>query len=544
MESAPLVSIVVPFFGAERFIAEAIESVLAQAYSRWELLLVDDGSRDGGPDIARRYAERHPARIRCLAHPGGANRGESAARNLGLRHARGDYVALLDADDVWLPEKLARQVALMEAEPAAGMVYGAPEYWRSWTGDPADRDGDHVPGVPVPPGSLVPPPDLLLASYPLGKGPAPCPSDLLLRRAALDRAGGFEESFHGIYQLYEDQAFLAKVYLHTSVLVTAERWTRYRLQPHSCMARVEETGQYHVVRRRFLEWIEGYLAAEGNRDPRIQRALLAALHPYRASRAARAAGWARPRAGRLARALVPVRVRAVVAGRARGRHAAPPPVGHVRFGHLRRLEPISREFGFDRGLPVDRHYIESFLARHAGDVRGRVLEVGDDAYTRRFGGGRVTTRDVFHVEKRQPGASFCGDLADAPDLPSGAFDCVILTQTLHLIYDLRAALATLYRILRPGGVLLLTVPGISQLSTDQWADYWCWSFTKRSLGRLLGEAFPGGTFEVEAHGSVLAAVAFLHGLAREELTEAELAHRDPAYELLVTARAVKAREGA
>jgi SAM-dependent methyltransferase len=216
-----------------------------------------------------------------------------------------------------------------------------------------------------------------------------------------------------------------------------------------------------------------------------------------------------------------------------------PPVGRIQFGDLRRLQPMSRTFGYDRGLPVDRHYIEAFLAARAGDIQGRVLEIGDDAYTRRFGADRVTRRDVLHVESIS-GATFVGDLARADHVPSAAFDCVILTQTLQLIYDVRAALTTVHRILKPGGRLLATAPGISQISDDQWRASWCWSFTSTSLGRLLAETFPLGDVVIETHGNVLAAIAFLHGVAAEELEPAELAYRDRAYELLITARACKA----
>jgi SAM-dependent methyltransferase len=216
-----------------------------------------------------------------------------------------------------------------------------------------------------------------------------------------------------------------------------------------------------------------------------------------------------------------------------------PATGTVNLGDLRRLSPISRTFGFDRGLPIDRYYIEQFLARHAGDIRGRVLEIGDDFYTRKFGDGRVVVRDVLHVRQGTRYASFVGDLASADHIPSDAFDCVILTQTLHLIYDVRAALETLHRILKRDGTLLATFPGISQMSNDEWRAYWCWSFTTLSARRLFAETFPGARVAIEAHGNVLAAIAFLHGLACEELRRDELDHRDPAYEVLITVRAVK-----
>jgi SAM-dependent methyltransferase len=215
-----------------------------------------------------------------------------------------------------------------------------------------------------------------------------------------------------------------------------------------------------------------------------------------------------------------------------------PPIGRLRFGDLRRLTPISRHFGYERGGPVDRYYIEKFLERHAADVRGRVLEIGDDSYTRRFGGDHVTVRDVLHVEEGNPVATFVGDLAAADHIPSAAFDCIILTQTLHLIYDVRAAIRTVGRILKPGGVVLATVPGISQISADEWAESWHWAFTIRAVQKLFAEIFPAQNIQVEAHGNVLAAISFLHGLAVTELRQEELDHTDPHYQLLITIRAI------
>jgi len=215
------------------------------------------------------------------------------------------------------------------------------------------------------------------------------------------------------------------------------------------------------------------------------------------------------------------------------------PWGGVRFGNLRRLAPISRHFGLERGTPVDRYFIERFLARHAGDVQGRVLEVGDDSYTRRFGGDRVTVRDVLHIHEGHPGATIVDDLASGLLIPSDAFDCIILTQTLQLIFDVHAAVGTLYRSLKPGGVLLATVPGISQLDAGEWRDTWFWSFTPAAVRRLFAERFPAAELDVTSCGNVLAACAFLHGLAREELSPKELDSGDPLYPVIVSLRARK-----
>ncbi len=216
-----------------------------------------------------------------------------------------------------------------------------------------------------------------------------------------------------------------------------------------------------------------------------------------------------------------------------------PPVGKVDLGDLRRVTPISSCFGFDRGLPVDRHYVEAFLGERAGDISGRVLEIGDDTYTRRFGGDRVTTRDVLHVAAGNPAATVVGDLTSADHIPSDRFDCFIFTQTLHLIYNVPAALQTIRRILKPGGVLLATFPGLSQIAGDEWGESWYWGFTTQSAQRLFTEVFPVDQVEVKAHGNVLTTTAFLHGIAAEELRPAELSHRDRYYEMLITVRARK-----
>jgi SAM-dependent methyltransferase len=216
----------------------------------------------------------------------------------------------------------------------------------------------------------------------------------------------------------------------------------------------------------------------------------------------------------------------------------------VRSGKLtdwpKRIEPVSHQFGFDRGNPIDRHYIENFLVRHAEDIQGRVLEIADDVYTRKFGGQRVLRSDVLHAQPGNPSSTLVADLTCADAIPTNTFDCIILTQTLHCIYDMRAALRHLHRILKPGGVLLATFPGISQVSRydmERWGDYW--RFTDASARRLFGEVFGPEHVTVETHGNVLAACAFLHGLAAQELKQEELDYHDQDYQVIITVRAVK-----
>lgn len=220
-----------------------------------------------------------------------------------------------------------------------------------------------------------------------------------------------------------------------------------------------------------------------------------------------------------------------------------PPRGRVRFGSFRRLTPISPDWGFDRGLPIDRYYVERFLQRESAAIRDRVLEIDAATYTTRFGGSRVTRSDVLHISEMKPGVTLVGDLTSADHLPSDAFDCVILTQTLQFVFEAGAAVETVHRILKPGGTALVTVPGVSKMSGDpegKWGYFW--GFTTLSAARLFEDRFPGGSVTVEGWGSVLTAMAFLHGLATEELEPEELEHRDPDFEVLVTIRAVKGRQ--
>lgn len=216
-----------------------------------------------------------------------------------------------------------------------------------------------------------------------------------------------------------------------------------------------------------------------------------------------------------------------------------PSVGSVRFGDLRRLTPISSAWGFDRGLPIDRHYIERFLTREANSIAGCVLEIGDDSYTRRFGGASVTVSDVLHVAPGAPQATIIGDLTRADHIPTNRFDCVILTQTLQLIYDVHAAIRTLFRIVKPGGVVLATVPGITPISDTQWSRQWYWNFTRLSAARLFQEQFPASCVRVDTQGNLLSALAFLQGLAAQELSPEELAHADERYDVTIAVKAVK-----
>lgn len=204
------------------------------------------------------------------------------------------------------------------------------------------------------------------------------------------------------------------------------------------------------------------------------------------------------------------------------------------------LEPISRSWGADRGKPLDRIYIERFLERNSADIKGTVLELLDSNYTRLYGNGKVTHSEVLHATPGNPHATFVGNLETGENIPSGRYDCIILTETLYLIRDVRRAIQNAYDALKPGGVLLVTSPVLAALD-GEWGlesqDYG--RFTPAGARWLFGEVFGEENVTVGQHGNVLVASAFLYGLAAEDLRPKDFEFDDDQYPVSVNVRAVK-----
>ena len=268
-ERTPLVSVVMIFLNAGPFIREAIASVFAQTYDGWELLLVDDGSTDESTAEALRHAKQYPQKVRYLEHEDHQNQGMSASRNLGVRNAKGDYIAFLDADDIWLPQKLQHQVAILNSQGEAAMVYGPTQWWYSWTANQEDQKHDYVHTLGLNPNRLVQPPELLQHIVE-DETISPCTCSVLVRYDAFEKVGGFEESFKG---LYEDQVFFAKLCSQLPVYVTDECLAYYRQHPDSNCSVMEKTGQAETARQVFVDWLSDYLSRQDIKDIRVSRAL-------------------------------------------------------------------------------------------------------------------------------------------------------------------------------------------------------------------------------------------------------------------------------
>jgi glycosyltransferase involved in cell wall biosynthesis len=298
MPREPAVSVIVCFLNEAPFLAEAVQSIVGQTFTDWELWLVDDGSTDGSSAIAQQLAAADPERMTYTEHAGHSNLGLSASRNAGIARARGRYIAFLDADDVWMPNKLEEQTAILDRHADVALVMGASLYWRSWSATP--RGADVVVPIGAQQDAVIAPPQLMTTLYPLGTGAAPPPSNLLLRRDAVQQVGGFEASFRGPLMLYEDQAFLSKIYRRHPVYVASACWDRYRQRPDSIVATNLAAGRYWQVRLHFLRWLEQDLARNAPALPAVQSAVGQAIRQARTKSAwgalARVARRLRPRA--------------------------------------------------------------------------------------------------------------------------------------------------------------------------------------------------------------------------------------------------------
>ena len=535
--SLGLISVVIPCYNQGQFLSDAIMSVLGQTWRKIELIVVDDGSTDNTRFIVQQFPAARYIRQ--------ANQGLAAARNAGLALSTGQFIVFLDADDKLLPSALEHGGKYLLAHPDDAFVHG--DFRR------IAEDGSPVGTVQKPATGRSGYIGLLQNNYIAVQGA------VLYRKDILESIGGFDRSLPACedYELYLRIARVHQFGYHRHLIAEVRQHSHNMSHDAARMLqtslRVLRSQKPFLAGNEELErafraghafWRNCYgeklvmSVARRLRRSKLKKNTLSDMiilfHYYPGASLSLL---------RLVRARIADKMKGATGKSAFGRwirnRLSLVPVGSVRFGNLRRISPVSRDFGFERGMPVDRYYIEGFLARHSEDIRGRVLEIADHSYTLKFGGNRVRQSDVLNLVEK-PGASIVADLTGADHIPSDTFDCIILTQTLQLLYDLRSALRTIHRILKPGGVVLVTVPGISQICVDpqrNWSDFW--RFTDNSLTRLLEEVFLPMLIRVDVYGNVLSATAFLQGLVVADLKKSELDHRDSEYQVIIAARAEK-----
>ena len=272
----PLVSVITPFLNEERYLADAVDSVRAQTMRGWELLLVDDGSQDNSSKIAARCVASDTIRIKLLQHPNRQSRGAAAARNLGVKHAIGDFVCFLDADDVYEPQKLEAEIRLLQEMPEVAMLYGPTVWW--YPGSSLQHRAEKLGVVS---GRTYLPPKLLTDLLLLHKGDVPCICSAMIRRDAILAVGGFEEDF----ELYEDQTLWVKLFLRYPVYVSSRALSKYRQHGESTSARARLAGEYHpwkphVAELKFFDWVRSYMHSIEVSEPAVERALRSASSAY------------------------------------------------------------------------------------------------------------------------------------------------------------------------------------------------------------------------------------------------------------------------
>jgi glycosyltransferase involved in cell wall biosynthesis len=526
------VAVIIPTYNHAHFLPQAITSVLAQTRCPDEIIVVDDGSTDDPAAVVSQFPG-----VRLIRQ---SNRGRSAARNVGIGIARSSHVVFLDADDRLLPKALELGMACAAKNAKCGFVYGGHRDIKADGSPEADHPFYPVSG------------DAHLAL--LRRNFVRMQAAVIFRRDVLTDIGGFDEgiSLAEDYDLYLRVAQRHPIAAHSALVAEYRKHgTNTSRDPVQMLDATFAVLDRHF-RRTPLNSAEQIALEEGQT---IWRAYYAWLMLERAreqlpsgsalrllSKAVQTSPWTVMSAlgSYLTRHAVKVMPSPLVRWINRQRGLADRiSVGDVQFGDLRRLTPISKNFGFDRGTPVDRYYIDTFLAKNSRHIHGRVLEAGDDTYTRRFGGKSVEGTDIIHLDATNPRATIVGDLGESGLLPEGNFDCILLTNALHYVFDLRGAIGSLRQALKPGGVLLVTMPGVSGVDDGDWGSNLAWSMTAPLARRLLEEWFLPGQVVVEAYGNVFAATAFLHGVVTEEVTRAELDQHDPRYPVLVGICAVK-----
>jgi len=502
-QHAERISVIIPSYNHGKFLPRAIGSVLNQHYPDTEIVVIDDGSCDDTAEVVKAFPM-----VRYFFQP---NQGLSAARNAGIDRASGLYLVFLDADD-WL-EKDALQFNMDQLlrHPEAAFVSGGHikvnpdgKILETVTADIQDDHYRH----------------LLEGNY-IGMH-----GTVMYRRWVFGHFR-YDKSLPACedYDLYLKISRDFPVVHHTQIIAS------YQIHGHNMSSDTSLMLRWVLA---VLDRQKGLLRTESERTS-LERGRQIWTAYYSSSPVKKKEQL---NMRKQIKKYLPDVLRRMMFKGGLIKHYVPAH-GHIRQGDFARVKPFSTQFGYDRGGPVDRYYIENFLERHADLVAGNILEIGDNDYTLRYGASKITKTDILHIDANNPNATIIGDLSNAPQIADNTYDCIILTQTLHLIYDFKEAIQTCYRILKPGGSLLMTVPGITHIDQGEWKENWLWAFTGSSVSRLLKPVFSERNVEVETYGNVFAAAAFLYGMGVNEVKKKDLDYHDPHYQVIIVAKAVK-----
>lgn len=536
-KESSLVSVIITCYNHGQYLKTAIESVLEQDYENLEVIVVDDGSTDDTMQVAKKYPN--------VKYVHQTNQGLSSARNTGIERSNGAYLIFLDADDWLLDDAVSVNLEHLKQNQEAAFVSGGHLKINSCKEviEKSERiiEDNHYCRF-------------LEGNY-IGMHAAVMYRRWILEEFRFDTSLNVCEDYDLYfkisrkYPIIHHTELIAAYHIHDQNMSgNSPLMLKYVLRVLNRQRKfLANTEEEEYFGRGFNYWKDYYckksyekLYFAQNLEININQAK--ELYMLWKFRRALFSDYFNFKTKKITDSIIEKITPDFVS---RKLYEAGiytdfvPDLGKIKMGDLNRISPFDTEFGYNRGGPVDRYYIENFLERFADRIKGRVLEVGDNEYTLRFGGSKVTQSDILHIDENNPKATFLGDLSNIPHLPTDSFDCIILTQTLQFIYSYNEALETCRRVLKPGGTLLITVPGISQIDQGEWGKYWLWSFTENSIKRLLSEIFPAEYSYVESFGNVLAATAFLYGIGLPEIKKEQMDYNDPQYQLIITAVVVK-----
>ncbi|PZX50513.1 glycosyltransferase [Algoriphagus chordae] len=536
-EPIALISVIITCYNHGKFLAKAIESVLSQSYAHHEIIVVDDGSTDDTKLVCQRYKN-----TRYVFQE---NAGLSSARNTGIKNSNGSLLVFLDADDWLLQDALQINYNYLKLNTGAAFSSGGHELYyepddKSWPMQEVVKNQHYIKLLEknyIGMHATVMYRRWVFDTFNFNTSLTLCEDYELYLRIARQYPVHHHTNLLAVYRLHQSNASAEYGKMLSSVLgvLTSQKKNLASLEEKDSFQKGMENWQNFYSQKIYDSLIEKLYQGNDSlpkEDLRLlkkhNRSLFDKLtiQPLYIAKNGSSLNYKLKRLNQKLHTLISMKT----------------PFSFNRTPNssiLGQTEPISKQFGYDRGGPIDRYYIENFLEKHASKIRGHVLEIGDNDYTIRFGGENVSKSDVLHIEEGNEKATIVGDLTHAPQLTDASFDCIILTQTLQYIYDCDSAIKTCHRILKKGGFLLITVPGISQISHDQWGDNWLWSFTQASIKKMTGDLFTTDSLEVNSHGNVLLASSFLYGLGLPEVKQETLDINDEHYQLIITACAQK-----
>lgn len=528
----PVVSVIIPCYNHGRYLAEAIQSVLNQTYKSIEIIVVDDGSTDNTKHVAESFPN--------VKYVFQENQGLSAARNTGILNSVGDYLVFLDADDLLMVDALAYNLNHLIGNENLAFASGG-YLLETSEGKKIAKTKD-----PIYQNNYL---EFLKKNY------IEMHATVMYRRWVFDDFK-YDTSLKACedYDLYLKISRKFPVYYHSKILAIYRmnganmsgnselmlnsvlkvlNYQKASLRTENEQKAWDQGIQYYkryYTNRLFRQLTSGH---KGLSDEILKTYNRELYYKLRRNKLKNKVGDMK-----FLRKYLPAPLARFFFKRKRDSSYTPPPM-KVNLGDLNRIKPLSKEFGFDRGGAIDRYYIESFLEKESDSIKGKVLEIVNNDYTLRFGKSKVTDSVILDINKENPKANLFADLSHAPWIPNDSFDCIILTQTLQFIYDFKAAIATCNRILKPGGTLLLTVPGITPIDYDDDECNWFWSFTDKAMEKLLEEQFNSQSTVIKTYGNVLVASAFLYGMGVPEINKVDLDFWDPNMQVIITVKAIK-----